>query len=332
LSEGNLDLDAAIAKVEGEHAEALRWFRDRAGQTVSWQEINDHADQGARLVTQAKGIYKPRYTDFALSVRQTLDSPYADKEVVRRDDGSWVYPYFQENADPSQRDREATNRGLMKCMEQGIPVGVLMQTKPKPGVEYHVLGLGTVAEWRDGYFILEGSSDRGELHLKGRGTDAAFDRAVAAVSKLVDFNSNEGDDVREKQIAEVVRRKGQKKFRDALIAAYGGRCVITGCDAIEALEAAHISPYQGDHSHHPQNGLLLRADLHSLFDIGLIGINPTNMKIIISKQLLGTDYERYDGEVVNQPIDQILGPSFDALKEHLSWSGIVAGRTTITPE
>ena len=70
----------------------------------------------------------------------------------------WVYPYFQENADPSQRDKEATNRGLIKCMEEGIPVGVLMQAKPKPGVEYNVLGLATVAEWRDGYLILEGSA------------------------------------------------------------------------------------------------------------------------------------------------------------------------------
>jgi putative restriction endonuclease len=156
-------LDAAIAKVEGEHAEALRWFRDHAGQTVGWQEIKDHADLGARLVTQAKGIYKPHYTAFALSVRQTLDSPYADKEVVRRDDGSWVYPYFQENADPSQRDTEATNRGLIKCMEEGIPVGVLMQSKPKPGVEYNVLGLATVAEWRDGYFILAGVLRQGRI-------------------------------------------------------------------------------------------------------------------------------------------------------------------------
>jgi putative restriction endonuclease len=260
-------------------------------------------------------------------VRQTLDSPYADKEVVRRDDGSWVYPYFQENADPLQRDREATNRGLMKCIEEGIPVGVLMQTKPKPGVEYNVLGLATVAEWRDGYFILEGSSDRGELHLKDRGTDAAYDRAVATVSKQVDFKPNEGADTRERLIAEVVRRRGQKKFRDALIAAYGGRCVITGCDASEALEAAHISPYQGEHSHHPQNGLLLRADLHSLFDLGLIAINPATMKVIISKRLLGSQYEHYDGQVIKEPTEPIRGPSFEALKEHLSWSGIVAGRT-----
>ena len=122
-----------------------------------------HIGQGARLATQAKGIYKPRYTDFALSVRQTLDSPCADKEVVRRDDGSWVYPYFQENGNSSQRDAEATNRGLMKCMEEGIPVGVLMQTKPKPGVEYNVLGLATVAEWRDGYFHFGGVLRQGRI-------------------------------------------------------------------------------------------------------------------------------------------------------------------------
>jgi hypothetical protein len=79
MSEENFtNLDSAIAKAEGEHAEALRWFKDHAGHTVSWQEIKDHADHGPRLVTQAKGIYKPHYTDFALSARQTLDSPYAD--------------------------------------------------------------------------------------------------------------------------------------------------------------------------------------------------------------------------------------------------------------
>ena len=324
MSEGNLTaLDAAIAKVEGEHAQALRWFKAHAGQTVGWGEIKSHADQGARLVTQAKGIYKPQYTDFALSVRQTLDSPYADKEVVRRDDGSWVYPYFQENADPSQRDTEATNRGLMKCMEEGIPVGVLMQTKPKPGVEYNVLGLATVAEWRDGYFILEGSSDRGELHLKGRATDAAYDRAVATASK--DFKANEGADTRERLIAEVVRRRGQKKFRDALIAAYGGKCAITGCDALEALEAAHISPYRGEHSNHPQNGLLLRADLHSLFDLGLIAINPEDMKIILSNQLLDTEYREYEGRAIAEPRKDKLRPSGDAIKDHLNWSGITRG-------
>ena len=127
------DLTVALAKVEGEHAAALSWFRDHRGETISWSEIKDQAEKGARLVTQAKGIYKPRYTDYALSVRQLLYSPYADKEVVKRLDGSWVYPYFQENPNPAERDREATNRGLVKCMNDGVPVGVLLQSNRNPG-------------------------------------------------------------------------------------------------------------------------------------------------------------------------------------------------------
>ena len=84
-----------------------------------------------------------RVTHVAMEMHphSVIHCDYESAANVRRDDGSWVYPYFQENADPSQRDREATNRGLMKCMEEGIPVGVLMQAKPKPGVEYDVLGL-----------------------------------------------------------------------------------------------------------------------------------------------------------------------------------------------
>jgi hypothetical protein len=53
MGDGNVsDLDDAIAKVEGQHAEALGWFSDHSGQTVG-SEIKDHVDRGARLVTQA---------------------------------------------------------------------------------------------------------------------------------------------------------------------------------------------------------------------------------------------------------------------------------------
>ena len=150
------DLESAISKLTREHERALRWFENHTGQTLAWSEIAANTETGVRLATLAKGIYKPAYTDYALSVRQAIDGPYADKEVDRREDGSWTYPYYQENADLPQRDRAATNRGLVKCMNDGVPIGVLLQTKPKPGVEYEVLGLAMVTEWEDGYFILEG--------------------------------------------------------------------------------------------------------------------------------------------------------------------------------
>jgi putative restriction endonuclease len=313
------DLDDAVAKATGEHALAIRWFRDQTGQTVSWADMQAHADQGARLVNQAKGIYKPHYMEYALSVRQTLESPYADKEVRRRLDGSWVYPYFQENRDPAQRDSEATNRGLVKCMNDGVPVGVLLQTKPKPGVEYEVLGLAKVSEWKDGYFILEGFSREGNIHR----ADAAHDRATAESTSIVqDFDHSSAADQRQKAIAEVVRRRGQAKFRKALLNAYRGRCAITGCDAVEALEAAHIAPYRGDYSDHVQNGLLLRADLHSLFDLGLVSIDPGTMKVVIATELIGTTYGELAGASLSVPSDPKRRPSDEALAKHLEWSGI----------
>jgi len=51
------DLDVAVARTTGEHTAALNWFRDNAGRTVSWPEIQAQAELRTRLVTQAKGIY-----------------------------------------------------------------------------------------------------------------------------------------------------------------------------------------------------------------------------------------------------------------------------------
>jgi putative restriction endonuclease len=97
-------LTDAIAKTSGEQNRALTWFLDHTGETVSWTVIKGQTDEGFRLVNQAKGIYKPHYTDYTLSVRQTISSSYADKDVIRRSDGGWAYPYFQEDPKPANSD------------------------------------------------------------------------------------------------------------------------------------------------------------------------------------------------------------------------------------
>ena len=317
------DLQQALARTTGRHQQALSWFATHSGETVPWTVLKEHGETGPYLVTQAKGIYKPEYMDYALSVRQTIGGPYPDKEVIRRADGSWIYPYFQENADPSKRDEEATNRGLMACMRDRVPVGVLIQTKPKPGVEYQVLGLAAVTAWESGYFILEGYSNEGNLTPE-KNEDASRDRAkiVARGAAQDSFRPDKVEDQRERQIAEVVRRRGQAKFRAALLAAYAGRCCATECDAVEALEAAHISPYRGEGSHHAQNGLLLRADIHSLFDLGLIGVDPESMRWIVGPALKGTSYMALNNRDLLLPAEVELQPSAEALRQHLSWSGL----------
>ncbi|WP_087138300.1 HNH endonuclease [Elizabethkingia meningoseptica] len=97
-------------------------------------------------------------------------------------------------------------------------------------------------------------------------------------------------------------RRGQQNFRRELLQKYNNTCVITGCKIIDILEAAHINPYRGDHDHHTSNGLLLRADIHTLFDLNLLFINPENFKIVIAEKLIGTEYEHYNGKKIN--IDQ----------------------------
>jgi putative restriction endonuclease len=312
------DIDTALEGTAGDHRAALEWFRQHTGERQTWTNIQAAGEVAARLVTQAKGIYKPKGLDYALSVRQTLDSPYADKEILRRPDGSWVYPYFQENADPAQRDRMFTNRGLVRCMEDGVPIGVLVQAKPKPGVEYDVLGLAMVRAWEAGYFILEGFSDAGQL----RPPDVNDAVTARTQTSLQAFDPNDGGDTREKRLRQVAQRKGQPKFRRTLLEAYGWKCAVTDCDAEPALEAAHIAPYRGVHTNHPQNGLLLRADIHTLFDLGLLGVEPETMRVVISPELEGSTYGDLHGRRINAPADRNHQPSQDALREHLTWSGL----------
>ena len=87
------------------HRDALRWFEERADQEVSWPE----SLQGLFLLNKAKGIHQPAGWRHALIIRQTLDGPYADREIVELDDGDWTFDYYQERRDPDSRD------SAMKC-------------------------------------------------------------------------------------------------------------------------------------------------------------------------------------------------------------------------
>ncbi|WP_405426924.1 HNH endonuclease [Micromonospora sp. NBC_00617] len=78
---------------------------------------------------------------------------------------------------------------------------------------------------------------------------------------------------RRRRLAQVTARQGQADFRQRLLTAYDGCCAITGCDVEAVLQAAHISPYDGPATNRVTNGLLLRADLHNLFDRGYLWID-----------------------------------------------------------
>jgi len=142
------------------------------------------------------------------------------------------------------------------------------------------------------------------------------ERELAQAQKDADstaaFDPKDMADGRKKVIREIVRRQGQPKFRKKLLNAYGGKCAVTGCDVEAVLEAAHIAPYLGTDSNTVQNGLLLRADIHTLFDLGQLKVTPAG-KIEIHENLLGTMYEAYRGRRLRFPEDKSSWPSPMAL-------------------
>ena len=147
--------------------------------------------------------------------------------------------------------------------------------------------------------------------------------AEAAAEQADVFDPTDVADARKRVTADIIRRRGQPAFRKALLKAYGEVCAITGCNLTAVLEAAHIHPYKGDHTNVVSNGLLLRADIHTLFDLGLIAIESDTLVVRVSPQLEGTEYGKLNGSPLRQPEQKAHRVSSEALDWHWSqcaWS------------
>jgi len=115
-------------------------------------------------------------------------------------------------------------------------------------------------------------------------------------------------------------RLGQGAFRVMITDAYGRKCAVTGEKTLPVLDAAHIKPYEKSGPHFISNGLLLRTDIHKLFDKGYLTITKDYI-IEISRKIKeefdnGRDYYKYHGKsLVTLPPRHIDRPS----KEFIEW-------------
>lgn len=115
-------------------------------------------------------------------------------------------------------------------------------------------------------------------------------------------------------------RIGQGVFRIAVTDAYGRACSVTGEHSLPALDAAHIRPYADDGPHDVRNGLLLRADLHRLFDAGYVTVTP-DLRLRVSPRLKsefdnGRAYYPLDGQPLRRPASPQDAPDPDLLHWH----------------
>lgn len=124
-----------------------------------------------------------------------------------------------------------------------------------------------------------------------------------------------GEDIRDRAIREVAVRRGQAQFRNRLIEAYDGTCAITGSTVTSVLEATHIDRYYGDHTNRVNDGLLLRSDIHTLFDLKQLTVSSEGT-VLIAPWLRGTAYEPLHENQVALPDDVHVRPNADALLRH----------------
>jgi putative restriction endonuclease len=115
-------------------------------------------------------------------------------------------------------------------------------------------------------------------------------------------------------------RLGQGTFRIAVADVYHRRCAVSGERTLPVLEAAHIRPYAQGGLHEVSNGLLLRSDLHRLFDLGYVTVTPDGV-FEVSPRIKaefenGRQYYALHGNRVSQPSSLELRPSPQAVRWH----------------
>lgn len=118
----------------------------------------------------------------------------------------------------------------------------------------------------------------------------------------------------------IVPRLGQGTFRVLVTDVYRRRCAVTREKTLPALDAAHIRPYADGGAHEATNGLLLRRDIHSLFDSGYVTITP-DLRFEVSRRIRddfenGRDYYALQGTKISRPSDSRHSPDHNALEWH----------------
>jgi putative restriction endonuclease len=125
---------------------------------------------------------------------------------------------------------------------------------------------------------------------------------------------------------EILPRLGQGGFKVIVTDAYNRKCAVSNEKVLPVLEASHIRPYSKGGDHKPENGILLRSDIHTLFDKGYLTITP-DYHVEVSRKIRedyenGRDYYAFHGNTINLPRNIVQKPS----RENLEWhNGIFLG-------
>jgi len=231
-----------------------------------------------------------------------------NKRTYRIDTSGWT----------NRAGRTGTLTHLATASEKGLPVRMVMvrwadKQKKRKVFEARTEWIGHVQEVNESVFsVIFEITDAMSAEPS---TEERLVLAAEAGAESLTPPIDSSEDARQWVLTTIAMRRGQAAFRAKLLKAYGGRCAITGCNVTETLEAAHILPFRGDHTNTVNNGLLLRADIHTLFDLGLIWVDA-DIKIQGATSLIGTSYADLHGRGLSVPAKKSNAPREQYLADH----------------
>jgi putative restriction endonuclease len=291
--------DFALRQAAFDH---VRLLIDASGPISSSQLRAGFIYRGERipLINPQRGIFKPARMKSLLSITTVFPKPggrvwYDDQRDVHRKifQSEDTVDYAFMGKDPNAAD----NRWLREAMEEQVPIIYFLGVSPG---QYEAILPTFVVGWDPGAL---------NARLAFAPADAGY---VAAPETTVE---------RRYALREVKQRLHQASFREIVIAAYDGRCALTGLPEPRLLDAAHIISDSDQDFGHPlvTNGIPLSKTHHAAFDGHLIGIDP-DYRIHVSERLLSLNdgpmlqlLKSLHGGALQQPRRDVDGPDRDRL-------------------
>lgn len=267
-------LDERMRNAAFEHLRTLNSARDHL---TSGDLAGGFQFEGERipLVNPQRGIFKPRQMSYLLSIRTVFPRPGAR---IWYDDQRHVHKQLYESTDfvdyafMGKNPEAADNRWLRDAFENRIPVIYFIGIAPG---RFTSIVPCYIAGW-----------DQAALKASiGFGDPNTYDE-----SRFPDT-----EPARRYALRTVQQRLHQASFRQAVMAAYGSRCALSGFPEPVLLDAAHIISDKHEVLGQPvvPNGIPLSKLHHAAFDAHLIGIDP-NFRMHVSPRLL----EQNDGPML----------------------------------
>ncbi len=225
-----------------------------------------YQDERIPLVNPQRGIFKPQRMSRLLSIRTVFPRRgakvwYDDQRDIHKQiyEGDSLVDYAFMGDNPES----AENRWLREAMEDRVPIIYFLGVAPG---FYKAIFPVFIAEW-DAPNLCAKVAFSQPGQFQARMPETAVDRRYA--------------------LREVKQRLHQASFREAVIAAYSGRCAISGIPEPLLLDAAHIVEDGNEELGQPvvQNGIPLSKIHHAAFDAHLLGISP-DFRIHVAERLM----------------------------------------------